>query len=110
MNALDRLRRNPFYVLELPVAATRADVERQGAKLIALLSLGQPGVDDYTTPFGAMKRSDTDVREAMAELREPQRRFAHELWVQLAGTTEFTPTVREKITWPARRALGWKRD
>ena len=35
--ALARLRDNAFYVLELPAACSRIDVERQGQKLLAML-------------------------------------------------------------------------
>jgi hypothetical protein len=34
----------------------------------------------YTTPVGARARTPELVRAAMAELRDPARRLAHELW------------------------------
>jgi hypothetical protein len=77
-----RVLDNPFYVLELAAECSRAEVERAGQKLLAMLELGMAGSERYPTPFGAGRRDPAKVREAMAELRDPQRRLLHELWVR----------------------------
>jgi hypothetical protein len=76
-----RLLDNPFYVLELAPDCSRAEVERAGQKLLAMLELDLAGAPAYATPFGTRQRDAAKVREAMAELRDPQRRLFHELWV-----------------------------
>ncbi|MBI5497090.1 MAG: hypothetical protein HY904_18895 [Deltaproteobacteria bacterium] len=76
-------RENPFYLLELPPECTRADVERQGQKLLGMLELGLPGAATHPTPAGARPRDADGVRWAMAELRDPARRLAHEATAQL---------------------------
>jgi hypothetical protein len=78
-----RLLDNPFYVLELAPDCSRAEVERAGQKLLAMLELELElsGATIYATPFGSGRRDAAKVREAMAELRDPQRRLFHELWV-----------------------------
>jgi hypothetical protein len=76
-----RLLDNPFYVLELAPDCSRAEVERAGQKLLAMLELDLAGAWTYATPFGLAERDATKIREAMAELRDPHRRLFHELWV-----------------------------
>lgn len=72
---------NPFLVLELPPDSPSAAVERKGALLLAMLAVGAAEASEYQTPFGKKKRTPEMVREAMAELRDPQRRLIHEWWV-----------------------------
>ncbi len=85
-----RVLDNPFYVLELGPECSRAEVERAGQKLLGMLELGMSGADQYRTPFGAGRRDSAKIREAMAELRDPQRRLLHELWVH--GNAEALPS------------------
>jgi len=81
--ALARLRDNAFYVLELPVDASRIDVERQGQKLLAMLELGLAAAAAYPTPLGPGVRDADKVRLAMASLRDPDKRLEEELWARL---------------------------
>jgi len=60
-------------------------VEREGQKLLAMLSARVPGADAYTTPLGPAPRTPELVREALAELRDPDRRLVHEWWVGAGG-------------------------
>jgi hypothetical protein len=77
---------NPFLVLEAPPEATRQQLERQGAKLLALLAAGVAEAAAYPTPLGARERTPEMVRAALAELRDPDRRLAYEWWARgLAG-------------------------
>ncbi|PRP93807.1 hypothetical protein ENSA5_42090 [Enhygromyxa salina] len=107
-----RLLDNPFYVLELAADCTRAEVERAGQKLLAMLEIDLGGARTYPTPFGSGRRDAAKIREAMAELRDPQRRLFHELWVlgrpwtstALAGADP----VDEGGFSAARSALGWR--
>ncbi|PRP99905.1 hypothetical protein [Enhygromyxa salina] len=85
--AWQRLAHNPFYVLELRPDCSRADVERQGQKLIGMLELELSGALRYRSPLGEHPRSSQLVRAAMAELRDPNRRLLHELWATLDPTS-----------------------
>jgi hypothetical protein len=80
---MDRLRDNPFYVLGLRPHATRVEVEREGQKLLGMIELGLASARTYRTPIGRFERTPDLVRRAMAELRDPDRRIAHELWAKL---------------------------
>ena len=81
-NALARHLANPFLVLELAIPASRDELERQGAKLLALLAAGVAGATVYPTPLGSRERTPEKVREALAELRDPAKRTLHEVWAR----------------------------
>ena len=83
-----RILHNPFYVLGLPVAASRVEVEREGQKLLGMLALGLSAACTYDTPLGPAPRTPEAVREAMAELRDPERRLIHELWARVPASAE----------------------
>lgn len=111
----ERIAKNPFYVLELPVTAGRADIERQGQKLLGMLELGLKQAASYRTPLGSFPRTAEQIREAMADLRDPDRRLAHELWASLpaAGAPPAAPGPKpapaELAPWPeALDVLGWR--
>lgn len=72
---------NPFLVLDLSPDSPPAAVERKGGLLLSLLAVGAGEASHYQTPFGPRKRTPETVRDAMAELRDPQRRLIHEWWV-----------------------------
>jgi hypothetical protein len=78
-----RFAANPFYVLGLRPDASRADIEREGQKLLGMLELELRAASEYRSPIGTHRRSPELVREAMAELRDPNRRLVHELWATL---------------------------
>lgn len=85
-NHLRRHLANPFLVLELAPGAGRDELERQGAKLLALLAAGVGDAATYPTPLGPEERTAERVRAALAELRDPARRLLHEWWARgLAG-------------------------
>jgi hypothetical protein len=111
----ERLRDNPFYVLGLPTTATRAEVEREGQKLLAMLELGLESVQTYATPAGAGIRTADKVREATAELRDPSRRLRHELWASApaeapAAHAEAMLTGEPAPRWPdALVVTGWRK-
>jgi hypothetical protein len=75
--------RNPFYILELKADASPGEIERQGRKLLALFEVGAAKARSYTCPLGTFERDDTMVREAMAALRDPQRRMKEACLVSL---------------------------
>jgi curved DNA-binding protein CbpA len=114
-----RLLDNPFYVLELAPDCSRAEVERAGQKLLAMLELDLSGAQAYASPLGSGRRDAAKVREAMAELRDPQRRLFHELWVlgrpwaDRLGTAIAEPDSEvggeagQAGFFGARNALGW---
>jgi hypothetical protein len=75
-------RTNPFFVLGLRADATRAEIEREGAKLLAMLASGLEGAAQADTPLGPLTRDAESIRAALAELRDPERRLAHEWWAR----------------------------
>ena len=108
-----RLVDNPFYVLEVAPDCSRAEVERAGQKLLAMLELDLAGARTYATPFGPGGRDGAKVREAMAELRDPQRRLFHELWVMSqpwSGSQPSDDPVEGAAAGfsKALSALGWR--
>lgn len=76
----EKITRNPFYVLGLSPDCSRADLEREGQKLLGMLKMSMKGSAVYTTPLGSFERTEDLVRLALAELRDPDRRLVHELW------------------------------
>ena len=114
MEAGARFAENPFYVLGLPPACSRVDVERAGQRLLAMIELGLASAHTYATPVGERTRTADDVRRAMAELRDPDRRLAHEWWATLAPAPEEEPEAPPAgaalAPWcEALAALGWRR-
>lgn len=111
-DAGDRWAENPLLVLELAPAASRAEIERAGQKLLAMLELGLRSAALYPTPLGPRARTPESVRAAMAELRDPDRRIVHELWigapaaeVPLDDVEADEPASGEPFD--ALAALGW---
>ena len=111
----DRIVNNPFYVLGLPPTASRAEVERQGQKLLGMLEMGLKQAAQYATPLGKWPRTAEQVRQAMAELRDPDRRLLHELWASLpaAEVVSASPVAEPVKAGPepwdaALSALGWR--
>jgi len=99
-------RANPFFVLEVPIEASPAEIERAGQKLLALLAVGSAGAGFYQTPLGRAARDANDVRQALAALRDPHTRLLHELWANVAQRVESTDDIAE--VWEgAEQALGW---
>jgi hypothetical protein len=84
-NFLRRHLNNPFRVLELPVDATAEAVERKGELLLSMLALGMAEAARFQTPLGVEERTPEMVREALAELRNPDRRLLHEWWLGKEG-------------------------
>jgi hypothetical protein len=86
VTALDNLHgrhlENPFLVLALAPAATGAEVERAGQRLLAMLAAGLEEARRYATPFGPCPRTPELVRAAMAELGDPDRRLVAEWWAR----------------------------
>jgi hypothetical protein len=67
-----RVTENPFRVLGLPVDTSARDVEREGGRILALIAAG---LDQPEEP-----RTTEQVREAIAQLRDPRRRALHEFF------------------------------
>lgn len=110
-----RLADNPFYVLGLRPECSRQDVEREGQKLLGMLELGLRAAANYMTPLGPQPRTADKVRQAMAELRSPDRRLLHEFWATLPPKAEpprppEPPQERAPGPFPeAFAAHGWRR-
>jgi hypothetical protein len=105
------LAENPFYVLGLRPGCSRAEVEREGQKLISMLDLGLSKANVYDTPVGPQIRTADLVRRAMAELRDPDKRLVHELWAHLDPTPQPSPSSNPSLDadpFPeAPIILGW---
>ena len=101
---------NPFFVLGLPAECSRAEVEREGQKLLSMLTLGLKGAADYATPLGTFERTPEKVRAAMAELRDPTKRLFHEA---LASCRDAAPSNDDPpVAWPSAQeafSLGQRR-
>ena len=113
-SAPDRARRwreNPFFVLALSPECSQVEVERAGQKLLAMLAIGSGAAAVFETPFGAQPRTEEGVRAAMAELRDPERRLAHEIWAR-AGLDRAEPRAQDArdealLPWDgAKAAIG----
>lgn len=79
----DRQAQSPFYVLGARPEQGRVEVEREGQKLLGMLELGLKSAAAYSTPLGPRPRTPELVRQAMADLRAPDRRLLLELWAAL---------------------------
>jgi len=110
MNGRDPLaawRGNPFFLLEVSPQASRAEVERAGQRLIALLAVGSARVAHYHTPLGEATRDADAVRQALATLRDPNERAIAELWAQVADGA-CLPAENPAAPWTgAQAAIGW---
>lgn len=107
---------NPFYVLELAPDCARADVEREGQKLLGMLELHLAQAATYPTPMGPQRRTPEKVRQAMADLRDPQRRLMFEVWASIPAESTLEDAIPQAedgaskgpSPWrDARRLLGW---
>jgi hypothetical protein len=115
-DTLHRLAENPFYVLGLRPGCARAEVEREGQKLLAMLELKLSAAATYASPVGKRTRTVDNVRHALAELRDPEKRLGHELWARLApveapadGAAPPDSDGERLAPWPhAPVALGWR--
>jgi hypothetical protein len=79
MNDRFDLAASPFLVLGLTPESSGTEVERQFQKISGLLRMEASAAMTYDTPWGPRKRDQEAVREAVAELRRPERRLLHEL-------------------------------
>lgn len=75
--------KNPYFVLEIASDTTPGEIERAGRKLLGLIEVGSEKAAKYTCSFGTFDRDPTMIREAMAELRDPQKRARHALLASL---------------------------
>jgi len=82
VKATSRLRENPFFVLGLPVTASRIEIEREAQKLLGMLELGLGAASRYASPLGWHPRTPDLVRAAAATLRDPKRRLLAEAWAR----------------------------
>jgi hypothetical protein len=96
-DARGRIRDNPFYVLGLRPTAGRIEIEREGQKLLGMLELKLTSAATYMTPVGLGVRTPEKVREAMAHLRDPEKRLSAELWARLDPTPEPEPQEDEDL-------------
>ncbi len=108
----DRVRENPFHVLGVAPDAGRVEIELAGQKLLAMLEIGFAGIEQYATPLGPARRGPDEVRRALAELRDPQKRLSWELTARLAPGARLPDAPTGPDAAPpfpdALAAMGWK--
>jgi hypothetical protein len=103
----ERAAANPFLVLGLAPSASSAEVEREARRLLDALDLGFEDALRYATPFGPRPRTPEAVRDALQELRDPERRAHHEIFARARDACAAGVGV---APWPgAFDALGWGR-
>lgn len=103
-----RFDENPYYVLEVRPGATPTEIERSGQRLLAMLAVGLASASSHPTPFGPQPRDADRVRQALDALRDPERRWLHEVWAELPPS-EVRPALLPSEPWPeALEALGWR--
>lgn len=104
------LAENPFHVLEVPVTASRVEIERAGARLLAMLGVGMEAARTYPSPLGPRPRDEDRVRRALDRLRDPARRAIDEIWGRLPPADADEALSDPALApWPdARRALGFE--
>jgi hypothetical protein len=111
-DARARIVDNPFYVLGLATSCSRQEFEREGQKWLAMLDVGLSAARAYATPLGGQPRNADKVRQAMAELRDPERRLVHELWasipVDVAWSVDDSAPDLAAAFPEARAAAGWR--
>jgi hypothetical protein len=78
---------NPFFVLGLDHDASGPEIERQGQKLLAQLEGGIAGASTFRTPLGPETRTADLVRQALSDLRDPDRRLVAEVWARAPRAT-----------------------
>jgi hypothetical protein len=102
-----RLVENPFFVLGVGPESSRPEAERTAQRLIAELALGRESARFYETPIGRVERTADLVRAAIAELRDPERRLAHEVWAALPVHGGAPADAEHAIPWSiCARAFG----
>lgn len=113
LSGRERILENPFYVLGLRPTCTRVEMEREGQKLLGMLELKIEAAAQYLTPIGPAERTPERVRQAMAELRDPEKRLEHEIWATLDPSSPEAEGIETIAVDPglpgARRKLGWGR-
>jgi hypothetical protein len=105
---VNRIAENPFYVLEVRPGATETEIERAGQKLLAMLAVGLDQAKTYPSPAGERPRDTELVRRAIDELRNPEKRWMHELWARLPPSP-VPPAAEPADPWPeALASLGYR--
>ncbi len=115
--------RNPFHVLDVPITASRAEIERAAQKLLAMLEIGVGSAAEHPSPLGPRPRTADLVRQSVADLRDPAKRIRAELCHAPAGAApeaapELPPFVGGRaamwripsvpeLPWSGARLDGW---
>ncbi len=106
---LARAKQNAFLVLGLAIDADLTEAEREGQKLLSMLKLGLESAARIDTPVGPLTRTESDVLEALRQLRDPEKlaraRSDAELMLRLAAIP-FSMPRRPRPVVSVYRALG----
>ncbi len=101
------LRKNPFFILDLSPGVSAIEIERQGRKILGMLELNIKNASCYSTPWGRRNRSVSDVRLAIAELRDPIRYQFHQFWFLNNNQHSESTSHKSKITINYIKAAGF---
>lgn len=105
-----RFTKDPFFVLEAPLSATRRELDAVAARLLGALAQGEPGATRYPTPLGERARDAGTVKAAAHELRESETRIVQEVWARLPVRWRPIEPPAAPAPWRGgERALGWRR-
>lgn len=93
----------PFWVLELEPGADNKAIEKAYAKLTGAIKLQIPGADFFQSPLGIHARDEFLLRDAKANLTNPETRILAEFWY-----IPVTPHTTENST-PQNTQVDWKK-
>ena len=73
-----------------------------------MLAVGAASAQSCDTPFGPVMRDTDSVRQALAQLRDPDGRVVHELWARLGAGLAHKRSDDPTRPWnEAAHAFGW---
>lgn len=93
----------PFWALELEPGADNKAIERAYAKLTGAIKLQVPGANTFKSPLGTHTRDEFLLRDARANLTNPETRIIAEFWY-----VSPTAYITENIT-SQKAHLDWKK-
>ena len=96
----------PFWVLELDPSADGKAVEKAYTKLTGAIKLQLPLAEFFCSPLGTHVRDEFILRDARANLINPETRILAEFWYvpPIVGQEENPESQKSNIDW--KKLLG----
>ena len=102
-----RFADNPFFILDVRLNASLAQIHRAAMRLLEALERGE--AQTYATPLGPRPRTATAVRHAVTRLRDRDERVQHEIWAAADPATVPVALGGADTGWTsAQTAFGWR--